>query len=1153
VASGIGIIRGLCALVVSQACVLVDNETAGVTANGPSSNFQVVCSSNTARGDCRVRVSDPVTRLVVKLKTQGTEVFTGHLAELDHGKVQGSSTNLVASLAAVHAKYGIKTIRRVFFNGADKARLGQVKDKLEKVPHTTTNKKHTLDDFLQTYVVEIGAGKSIVDAVREYRGHPMVDYVHPDHRVWTTFTPNDPSFSQQWDMVKINMEQAWDVTRGDGIVVAVVDTGIDYNHNDLAANIWSNNAEIVDDGIDNDGNGYVDDVRGWDCFNSDNNPMDDDSAAPNHGTHVAGTIAAIDNNNTGISGVAPNAKIMAVKAIDASGSGTESSCAEGLLYAALNGAHVINNSWGGGFDDVITSAIQTAYGLGSTIVFAAGNDNKPLNSVSDYASMSETISVGSTDSSDGKAPTSNYGTTLDVAAPGENIYSTMATDAYQYLSGTSMAAPHVSGVAALILAYRPSFSNEDVRQVLRTSAVDLGAVGFDSVFGHGRIDAYQALQISSPCRAKISSPIANDVVDGASLSIHGSAYGSTCGNYLLEFAVDESGPWQQINSGSPLVNGVLGEWDVSGLSGRFFVRVGISNTTGDHFLDFVGPVWINVPGLLVNMGEDVHWTYAPVVADLDGDGTQELVLTTSISGGGALNIIHADGTYLLKQQLTDYGLGAPAIADIDSDGQGEILVSEYSEASGGLADIPQYQVFAIELDGSSVPGWPVKVQGVLNGQLAVGDMDSSGDLEVIVCTANAYWLNNETEVHFHELHAFHADGSLVTGWPLDYGEQWSAMSNPVLVDLDNNGTLEILLGVRDWVDINAPGAVLAYRHDGTPVPGFPFETNYWNWNVTAGDIDRDGTIDILAHGERRDAHGEGVAPWSGYDAFDTALGDLDNNGDLEVVHSMGNGVLVLDKSGEVTSTLWPKILPGGDWPGRNAVITDLDNDGDREIVLATYEGLILAWHHDGTEVNGFPKQTAGVHLRDAVVGDFDGDGFVDVIGTGYDAVYFWNDFNTRWISGCCDWAFYQRDRLRGGAYTFCDDNDPCTERDTCTLGECDGTPMDCSHLDDECNNGYCEAGVCQSQFFNEGRSCDDGDPQTSASACVQGVCRGVDDGDDQNPPGDDQNPHGDDQDSMIGGCACSLWTRSGQTKTGLAWVLLAGWIMVRSIGQRRRF
>ncbi len=304
--------------------------------------------------------------------------------------------------------------------------------------------------------------------------------------------PNDPSFPSLWGMTKISAPAAWDSFKGsDKTVVAVIDTGVDINHKDLKDNIWTNTKEIAGNGIDDDGNGYIDDVNGWDFAYSDNNPSDGDG----HGTHCAGTVAARGDNGIGVVGVNWVAKIMPVKVLDDTGSGYNFDIYNGIIYAVSNGARVTSNSYGGGgASSLMASAIKTAQDAGVLFIAAAGNESASSASYPAYytKTYSNVISVASTESSDALSSFSNYGDGVDIAAPGGQILSTAPGDQYATFSGTSMATPHVAGVAALLWGASPNKTMAQIRSAI-VGQTDFVAGLQGKVAANGRVNVKKAL------------------------------------------------------------------------------------------------------------------------------------------------------------------------------------------------------------------------------------------------------------------------------------------------------------------------------------------------------------------------------------------------------------------------------------------------------------------------------------------------------------------------------------------------------------------------------------------------------------------------------------------------------------------------------------
>lgn len=329
-------------------------------------------------------------------------------------------------------------------------------------------------------VVKLPEGTALTDALARFNQTPGILYAQPNYQHKALRTPNDPQFSQLWGLhntgqtggtpgVDIDAPEAWERGVGGGsVVVAVIDTGVDYNHEDLAANMWTNPGEVPGNGIDDDGNGYVDDVHGYDVVNGDGDPMDDND----HGTHCAGTIGGVGNNGLGVAGVCWNVKIMALKFLSASGSGNTAHAIGCIEYAVQMGAKVLNNSWGGGpYEQALKDAIDAAGAADVLFVAAAGNDYGNDNDMNpSYPASYESdniISVMSVDAFGAMSSFSNFGEqSVDLAAPGSAILSCKRGGGYVLFSGTSMATPHVVGACALLRSLNGGLSCQQVKDAL---------------------------------------------------------------------------------------------------------------------------------------------------------------------------------------------------------------------------------------------------------------------------------------------------------------------------------------------------------------------------------------------------------------------------------------------------------------------------------------------------------------------------------------------------------------------------------------------------------------------------------------------------------------------------------------------------------------
>lgn len=452
--------------------------------------------------------------------------------------------------------------------------------------------------------------------------------------------PNDPYYSTYgswgqnyddlWWIKQLSTLEAWQFTRGADAVIAVIDSGIDRYHRDISPNLWYNDAELNGlPGVDDDGNGFIDDFNGWDFVYDDNYPNDYNG----HGSHVSGIAAAAGDNGTGIIGIAPESKILPVRVLDASGYGSWDLLAEGIRYAADMGAAVINMSLGGfisvgsTFYQMVQSAIEYAYQKGVIIVAAAGNENADV-STSYPAAFDHVISVGALDHSFTRASFSNYGPGLDISAPGVDVLSLRSgytyfgnsfplSSAYARASGTSMATPVISGVAALMKSMDASLTYDDVIRRLNFSAIDLGGPGRDNLYGYGLVDPFAALSFDYYEDGSMKThwlPYADPEgiirydYDGVGRTVrtefedHGYAeitYDESTGLKKQTVYYDSEGAWQRTVVYDTDGTTILGVSDVSGIIFEFDTEGGIeseTHTTPQSAQDFYPFVFYTRPG-----------------------------------------------------------------------------------------------------------------------------------------------------------------------------------------------------------------------------------------------------------------------------------------------------------------------------------------------------------------------------------------------------------------------------------------------------------------------------------------------------------------------------------------------------------------------------
>jgi subtilisin family serine protease len=356
--------------------------------------------------------------------------------------------------------------------------------------------------------IKLPPGLTVEQALQKLNKAADILYAHPNYLVQAFSTiPNDTRFNELWGMhntgqtggtvgADIHAPQAWDIATGSrDIIVAVIDTGVDYTHPDLAANMWTNEAELHGSaGFDDDGNGYIDDIYGYDFVNNDGDPMDDFTDIY-HGTHCSGTIGAIGNNAEGVAGVCWKVKIMAIKFLDSGGGGSTEDAISSVEYSVLMGANLSSNSWGGGgYSQGLKDAIDAAGAAGMLFVAAAGNSGSNNDQNPHYPSSYDSpslIAVMATDKNDNKSSFSCYGPiSVDLGAPGTDILSCKAGASYQYLSGTSMATPHVAGACALLWSMNPTMTNTEIKDIL-IQTVDKTLPGL--CVSQGRLNLYNAI------------------------------------------------------------------------------------------------------------------------------------------------------------------------------------------------------------------------------------------------------------------------------------------------------------------------------------------------------------------------------------------------------------------------------------------------------------------------------------------------------------------------------------------------------------------------------------------------------------------------------------------------------------------------------------
>jgi subtilisin family serine protease len=741
--------------------------------------------------------------------------------------------------------------------------------------------------------------------INELETTPGVASVEPVGVHPVDFYPNDYFFTLQWGLNEVqdhdvNAPEAWDVERGDSsIVVAIVDTGVDWSHPDLGGvppytggNIWTNWAEFYGSpGVDDDHNGFIDDIRGWDFVTGvagypgedaeteDNDPSD----FFGHGTHVAGIVAAITNNGTGVASLANRCKVMPVRVgwayPDFSGVVRMDFCAQAVFYAARNGARVINCSWGNDSSKGFDVAVDTAIARGAVVVVSAGNDATFLQTGNYLSTRGDCFVAAAIDSNDVKESHSNYGAWVDFSAPGVAIASTYynSTDPlhpahwYAYMTGTSMAAPFVSAVSALLLSKNPLLTRSAVKSIISSTCVQIDAVnpGFAGKLGAGRINAYAALSLGT-------------------------------GNWQARM--------QGAVIGSPLpVEGGVGKC------------VAVSTADGCvHVIKSDGGAAFGWPKC--GLGSPT----SPAAGDVDGDGGLELAVGT---GGGSIHVWNTSGGEEVgwPQNLGAAIISGPMLCDLDGDGLSDVVCA--------CADST---VHVLSGAGSAETGWPVKLTGYATGEPCFAFMSTDTASVILIPTSDS------------RLHALKSDGTPLPGWPAALGS--ALLRSPVVVDMDADGRSEAFVGDSD-------GKVYAIDDTGGLITGWPQTASAsLVGSLALGDVDGDRVPDVV--GATIDGwvyawklNGQLLLGWpvktGGSIASSPSIVDLDGDGKFEVAVGSDDKDLHVWSSTGAPFAGWPRSTGGA--IKSSPCIWDFDGDGFLELTVGSNDTKLHFWKLTGSQ------------------------------------------------------------------------------------------------------------------------------------------------------------------------------------------------------------